>query len=220
MGDQSKGKSADMDESSSEGSTYEELLEQKKASHSERSEVLRLTFEEMKRRSERQQEELHSLRETAGRTLRVTVILIGVLVTFSSEFRQVIASYGDQPVVWEVPNLIGHFLMAIAPLGLLLSPIFATLALKEGHFSESIDPWDMRDISNGKLISQRGDETMHPSEHVDDWYWYLIDKYSSTIDKNDEVLRDTASSLRLSHVAFVAGPVLFSLGVWVLAMYA
>jgi len=47
----------------------------------ERRHILEMTYEKTCNQYERQQEELHNCRETAFKTIRLTVILIGIIAT-------------------------------------------------------------------------------------------------------------------------------------------
>lgn len=181
---------------------------------SQRGDVLKLTYNELCNRADRQQKELQNQRETALRTLRATIILIGVIVTFSHHFQQTLASFASQPFTPTLSNVIGGLLIPLSGLFLVLSPIFAAWSLKDGHFSEALDPWDMQELTEEKLILETNGELAHPSENVGDWYQYMISEYAASISQNDDILDNVSFYLRLSHGVLALAPVIFGLGIW------
>lgn len=181
----------------------------------DREALLEQMYAEASERVKRQQEELQNERETALRTLRVTVILIGVLITFSDVFGQAIQAYAAQPFVATPSNLIaGIFLIPFSGIVLLLSPVFAAWSLRSGHPSEDLEPWDMRSLADGKLAAELNGEFTNPSHDSNDWYRYMVHSHSRTISDYNDALNELSFNLRLSHGCLVLAPILLGLGVW------
>lgn len=185
-----------------------------KADDQDRQEVLRLTYDEIRERVGQQRDELQNQRETALRTLRATVILIGVLITFSDAFRQPLAFIAGQEFVFSISNILGGAFVGISGVLLFLSPILAVWSLILGHLSGGIEPMDLRALADGKLDAELNGEIHHPSHNSGDWFQYMIHKHSGTISDNDYVLQQSELFLRFSHTALAISPILLVLGIW------
>ena len=180
----------------------------------DRQKTLELTYEEANNLIERQRAELQNQRKTALRTLRATLVLIGVLITFSYQFSGVIQSFTSRPFQPTLSNILGGILISLAAMFLVLSPILLTFSLKDAQFSRSVDPWDLRSLSTGSVEAVIGNEVRHPSHKPDDWHQFMIHEYSTQAADNEETLRYSSLYLRFGHLFLAMAPMSFMTGLW------
>lgn len=182
------------------------------------TEVLEQTHEQADKRLEQQRKELRSIRETALKTLRATILLIGIIVTFSANFSSNLAAWGAQPVP-NHPAVIpaGIFILG-GPFLLFISPIFAAWALRDAYFSEKVDGEHIEIIANGGIISDGEDQFRKTPGNIVDWYQHMIDRKSNIIKENDSVLNKSSATLQFSHWALVLAPSSTSLGLIIMNM--
>jgi len=181
----------------------------------DREKILELTFEEVNNLIKRQRTELQNQRETALRTLRVTIVLVGVLITFSYQFSGVIQSFISRPVQPTLTDILGVLLVGLAVAFLSLSPILLIFSLKEAQFSRSIDPWDLKSLSTGTLDARINDEVYHPSHKTDDWYLFMIHAYAEKAEENRSIINNSGRYLQFGHLFLALTPVFFIIGVWI-----
>lgn len=180
----------------------------------DREKTLELTYEEVNNLIERQRTDLQNQRETALRTLRATIVLIGILITFSYQFSGMIQSYTSQPFQPTLSNILGGGLISFAAMFLVMSPILLIFSLKDAHFSRSIDPWELRSLSTGSLEAINDGELHHLSHRSDDWYQFMIHEYSSQAADNEKTLRNSSLYLRFGHLFLALTPMSFMIGLW------
>lgn len=184
----------------------------------ERQDILEMTYEKTCNQYERQQEELHNRRETALKTIRLTVILIGIIATIVYRFRQFIQSYTAQPVSFILTEVLGAILIALFAMLLATSPLFALSSLTKAYNSEDIKLQSLIDISNQQLLVKGENKMLNPGSSVEDWYKYLICEQSKYIKRNNDALRSSERYLRACHTALVVSTGMFTAGLWLSSM--
>lgn len=169
-------------------------------------------YEEAFSRYEAQRDELQNLRETALKTFRIEIILLGAIVAFADAFREFLSTVLSQPFYGTLSEWIFGLVFTLGLFLFFLSPILALEAVRQAKFDYVLDAEGLQDALRGemKVITDSG--VLEPTEDEKDWDKLMAKVYADAVSKNAGTIESSSKVLQLSHGALIGAFILTVVG--------
>ena len=175
---------------------------------------LKRTHQEAQRTLDNQLKEIEQARDSASRTFRTTVLLIGIILTGITAFRESISGFLSSPLGESIlVEILAACIFLVGFISLIISPIFAVWALKD---IEAKTGMGARDVE--MVIEKSKAEPTLAEITTEGWYRLTLQKYADWIRQNKRTIERITFRLNICHSLLTYSPVAIAAGLWLMSI--